>query len=85
MKAITVMPDAVVGDINLTLTRTLLLRLIEGIEPPMKWGETRFVEFTGNQHNPDWEWRMEYISGLPDSQLVDFYVELCAAKNIPVY
>ncbi len=69
---------------EITLTRTLMLRIIKGIQPPMSWGEERFVEFTGNQHNPEHAWKMCYIEELDDKTLLAFYLKLCDAEKIPV-
>lgn len=62
---------------NVEMDRKMLLTLVEGVRPPMhKCDElTRqgAMQFTGNQHNPDWCWDAAFLKRLTDDELMEIY------------
>lgn len=39
------------------------------------------AKFTGNQHNPDWEWRRDALSALALNVLEELYAAIAACRK----
>lgn len=65
--------------------RKLLLTLVRGLIPPMhvcddltKQGA---MEYTGNQHNPDWAWNSDFLKKCTDEQPLEIYTKISKLKE----
>lgn len=62
---------------TVTLTKADLINLVKSTKPPMYicagFTEIDLMEFTGNQHNENWDWRITELNKLNGEDLWRLY------------